>query len=140
MLPRIHQLVVWKYPDDVPVEKLYRDYRIAAGLQYVAAGAGALMASTGAEFLVSSPGWMRTVSMVIMLCACFVGLLTAIPAVVAILWSSDIEKILATRDLPLPDGGRTRDRLPWLVFKMVFWFATTVLIAHMIASHRTSAT
>lgn len=128
MFSRLAHLVIWKYADDVPVEKLYRHHRIAARICMIGFGAGVLMASSGAEFLATPKGWLRTVSMTVLLVSTGVALLTFVPAIISVAWASEAEEELKARGLPLPKGAPVGEWMPFMVMKMCFWFAVMVFI------------
>jgi len=128
MFSRWCRIVLWKYADDVPVARLHRHHRIAARICIVGFGAGALMASSMVEFLVSREGWLRTLSMVILLASGFVSALMMLPAIIAAAWGSEIEAELEARGLPLPDGGHMRAWLPRTAMKVFYWFLVLMFL------------
>lgn len=131
MLPRWDRIVLWKYAADVPIEKLHRHHRLAARICMIGFGAGLLMASSMVEFLVSREGWLRTISMVVLLVSCAISMLMIVPAIIASAWGNEIEKEIEARGLPLPDGGRMREWLPRTAMKTFYWFIILMILGWM---------
>ncbi len=101
MLRRLSQAILWRYADDVPIEKTRRHHRSAMGVVYVFATTGALMLSSMAESLLARGLWQQ-ISPVILIATTAVALLTALPATLCWAWAHEIERTLSARGYPLP--------------------------------------
>ncbi len=130
---RWDQIELWKYADEVPVETLYRHYRIATRICMLGFGAGALMATSLVEFTVSREGWLRTISMIVLVATGIASVLGMLPAIIAWAWAGEVEKELTARGLPLPDGGRLQKWLPRTVMKTFYWFIFLLVAVQVIA-------
>lgn len=129
---RLAHLVLWKYADDVPAEKLYRHHRIATRICMIGFGSAVLMTSSMTEFLVTPRGWLQTVSGTILAVSAGVTGVMLIPAIIAVAWGNEIEETLNARGLPLPDGGRLQEWGPRFAMKMCFWFVVMVFIGWLV--------
>jgi hypothetical protein len=136
MLSRLGRITIWKYADDVPIERLHRHHRLASRICMVGFGSGALMTSSMAEFLASGEGWGRTISMVVLFTSGTICLLMIVPSIIAWAWGEEVEKEFTARGLPLPDGGRMRKRLPRTAMKMFYWFIGMAIIAYFAQPRR----
>ena len=88
MLRKLSQIVIWKYADDVPIDKLNRHHRIARRIVYVWVVSSILMASSIVEILLTRGTW----AMILCLCAAGVAMLSSIPGILSIAWAGEIEK------------------------------------------------
>jgi hypothetical protein len=132
MFPRPDRIVLWKYADDTPVEKLLRHYRIARAIAYVWITSSVMMVSANVEFLFSSKGMARDVKMAIALVATAVGLLSAIPGILSVAWAAEIEAPLSQRGYPPPARRPIGPQVGIMAMKMCFWFAVLILGIHLL--------
>lgn len=129
MLSRLSRIVICKYADDVPIERLQRHHRIAFRICLIGFGSGALMVSTLAGYMGGGrEGWLRTISTALLLGSTAVFTVIIVPAVFAVAWAAEIEKELANRGWPLPDRERVEVWIPLTAMKTVYWFLVLLLI------------
>lgn len=137
-IQQLGQAELWTYPDDVPCDRLYKHHRIARTIAPIWMLAGALMAATGAEFLLTGgKGWLGTVSLVVMIASCATALIMCIPGVLAGAWAGEVERTLERRGLPLPPGRENlKKHVQRSVLRMMYWFAVMVIGAALVQSMR----
>lgn len=127
MLPRPDRIVLWKYADDTPIERLQRHYRIAKGLVYVWVTSSVIMVSSMVDFLFSSEGIRRDTAMVILLVSGGIASLSMFPALPCVFWAQEIEQTLLRRGYPLPAPKPIGQQVGVAAMKMCFWFFALML-------------
>ncbi len=130
---RIGQIELGNYPPTTAPETLYRHHRIARTFGWLWVASGALMASGMVELMLGHEGWLRTVSLVVVIGSMLVCLVSALPGIASGLWIKSIDQALLARGLPIPGQEKELEKaIPRYAMKMVYWFAILVLSASLI--------
>lgn len=132
MLAKLRNIVLWQYPESTSVDALVRHRRWAIRIVYGWTGAAVLMMSSMAEFLLSKPGWLATLSMIVVLASCGVALLLSVPAVLALVWAKDIDRALEARHHEVSTAEPLTRRVGVAAMKMCFWAIVVVVITNIL--------
>lgn len=95
---RLHETTIWRYPPDTPPDTLLHHYGRAMAVVGFAFWSMGLMFSGLLEFVLSEPGWWRTLWFCVLLCAAPCVLISGIPSIVAIAWANE-----TARECVIPD-------------------------------------
>ncbi|MHC4444960.1 MAG: hypothetical protein ACYTF1_04935 [Planctomycetota bacterium] len=126
MFSRLGKIVLWKYADDTPIERLYRHHRIARTIVYIWIASGILMVTMTVDFMFSK-GWWQQIAMVIIIVAGCIALLSSIPGIICIFWASEIEETLKSRGYSIPTKKPIGELIGSYAMKMCYWFIVFVL-------------
>jgi hypothetical protein len=136
MLRRLHRLShieIGKYPETTSLETLYRHHRSARAMGWLYISATPLMVSSLVEFMFGPRGWMKTLSMVVLIASVTVAFISFIPGICSHLWISSIDAALKARSLPIPREEKELDRAaPKYAMKAFYWFAVLIIGASLI--------
>ncbi len=128
MFSRLSRIVLWKYADDVPIDKLHRYYRIATWIIRIGCGAAVLMVSSLAEFIFSRDGVLRDITMIILLASCTLCMFLLFPSVLTVAWANEIENTLKERGFPLiEEKKKITLRVGISAMKVCFWFIVIIV-------------
>jgi len=119
-------VVLWKYADDTPVEKLYRHHHFAWRVLQAWLTSGVLAFSLLAEFFLSV-GWKRDILFVVACIVWSVNVILCLPAIAAFVWAGEIEAVLKVRGLPSPKPPLAGIEVGKVAMKMCFWAVVLVL-------------
>lgn len=127
MFSRLRRIFLWKYADDVPIEKLHRHYRIATWIIRLECGTAVLMMPSLAEFIFSRDGVLRDVTMIILLASCALGMLLLFPSIFVVAWANEIENTLKEHGFPLAEEEKITLRGGIYAMKMCFWVIVIIV-------------
>ena len=122
-------LVLWKYSDATPVDKLHRHHRRARRIVKAFALSSVGMASSLATGLLSD---FSQVDIVILFAFCLVWFVLVLPMLFSYPIMDEIERILERTGQPLPPELQMAHKPPTWVFGMWFWMLVAIGVPWLI--------
>ncbi len=112
------KIVLFRYRDETPDERILRHHRIARWIIYPCGFFSLAMFSSIAQGLVFEFDTITMGIMVVSLCG--VALLI-VPALFCIPWIRDAEAVLVKRSIPIPGGVEIEKRIARTTGKLILW-------------------